>query len=92
VVLFAIAYVLGGVREIVWPKNLMRSFVFGMVFGVAGLREAIKTVQQVLERDAADDAASAWRVSVERAVPGYRLRHCLDPAVHVVEAPGQRPD
>jgi hypothetical protein len=32
--LAAIAYLLGGVREIVWAKDLVRSFVFGMVFGV----------------------------------------------------------
>jgi hypothetical protein len=46
--LVAIAYVVGGVREIVWAKDLMRSFVFGMVFGVARLREATNTVQKVL--------------------------------------------
>lgn len=46
--LVAIAYVLGGVREVVWAKDLMRSFVFGMVFGVAGLREATNIVEQVL--------------------------------------------
>jgi len=46
--LVAIAYVLGGVHEIVWAKDLMRSFVFGMVFGVAALRDATNTVHQVL--------------------------------------------
>jgi hypothetical protein len=47
--LAAIAYVLGGVREIVWAKDLVRSFVFGIVFDVRSLREATTTIQQVLQ-------------------------------------------
>jgi len=36
-------------REVVWAKDLVRSFVFGMVFGVTSLREATTAIQQVLE-------------------------------------------
>ena len=39
---------MGGVREIVWTKDLVRSFVFGLVFGVTSLREATTTIEQVL--------------------------------------------
>lgn len=46
--LAAIAYVLDGVRDVVWAKDLMRSFVFGIVIGVASLREATNAVEQVL--------------------------------------------